>query len=389
MQSERPTHQQHSRPTAQRRDPFETSLVDLCRSVLVANLEKYPPEVFGLCDPEEWDCLIRLRHQKTQPRSGSGGLDGSGRQAPALTEKILSQIEAHNRHLAESPVVDRLVWKDCVEFRFRREGMSRPRALRMPWPELVKSIQTCLTTLEGDDENARSLVMHLLRESPMNVSLLQATGAGKMLRKLVKRYKEDAIIPSSDIEVLEETLRSWKALASDGQGQQSPEDEVLLKDMELAEKCWSWRQLFAALKERQDNLRACQGKKMREAREKLASDRPKVVKVRPASAKQNSILERPSTVAKRAFNVAPASKFSKIRQEAVQSHQRLIQSPSKRGDPSFGDAVAFASATKKRKIEGRTQVALAGGKVMHVPSMAPRQMPTSKTQKMRNLVQKR
>ncbi|GAX22085.1 hypothetical protein FisN_6Hh333 [Fistulifera solaris] len=384
MQSARPP-QQQQHTTAQRRDHYETSLVDLCRSVLVAHLEKYPPEVFGLCDPEEWDCLVQLRHQKTQPRSGSGGLDGSGRQAPALSEKILSQIEAHNRHLAESSVVDRLVWKDCVEFRFRRGGMSRPRALRMPWPELVKTIQTYMATLEDDDENARSLVILLLQESPMNVALLQATGVGKMLRKLVKRYKEDKTIPASDIEVLEETLQSWKALASDAQSQQSPEDEALLKDMELAEKCWSWRQLFAALKERQDNLRTCQGKKMREAREKLALDRPKVVKVRPATAKQNSILERPSTVAKGTSTVAPVSKFSKIRQEAVQSHQRLVQSSSKRNGSSFGDAVAFASATKKRKIVGRT----AGGKVMQVPSMAPRQMPASKTQKMKTLLQKR
>ncbi len=244
-----------------------------------------------------------------------------------------------------------------------------------------------MATLEDDDENARSLVILLLQESPMNVSLLQATGVGKMLRKLLKRYKEDNTVPSSDIEMLEETLQSWKALASDAQ--HSAVDEALLKDMELAEKCWSWRQLFATLKERQDNLRTCQGKKMREAREKLASDRPKVVKVLPATAKQNSILERPSLAAKATSTMAPVSKLSKIRREAVQSHQRLTQSSTKRSGPSFGDAVAFASATKKRKIEGRTQVALPGGKVMHVPSMAPRQVPLSKTQKMKNLLQKR
>lgn len=387
-QHSRLAHAVHER---QREPPrFETSLIDLCRSVIVAHLERYPAAVFGICDPEEWESIIRLRHKKTQPKSGSGGLDGSGRQAPALSEKVLREIEAQNLHLAESKVVDDLVWKDCVEFRFRRDGMSRPKGLRLPWPELLQTVKNSVESLEANDGDTdrRIEAIDILEETPMNISLLQATGVGKTLRKMVKRCKEDSTFPTDQLKRLEDILQSWKSLASDASNAQMSCDETLLHDMELAEKCWTWRQLFAVLKERQDNLRTSQGRKMREAREKLASDRPKVVKVRPATAKQNRILERPSSTTQISTSL-PASKLSKLRQETVQSNQRLTASPAKRTGPSFGDAVAFAS-TKKRKTETRTQVTLAGGKVMHVPSMTPRQVPSNKaTQKLKALLKKR
>lgn len=53
-----------------------SSLVSLCRSVVVANLERYPPETFGICDEEEWIAIVKLRHNSTRPKEGQGGLDG-------------------------------------------------------------------------------------------------------------------------------------------------------------------------------------------------------------------------------------------------------------------------------------------------------------------------
>lgn len=98
----------------------------------------------------------------------------------------------------------------------------------------------------------------------------------------------------------------------------------------------------------------------------LANSRPKLVKVRPASNKQQRLLKEGAKLSPSAN-----SKIEQIRSEAmVQSLRLHKQSPSKK---SFGDAVAFASISSKgsahkRKMIGGTSHSLGGGKRMKIPN---------------------
>lgn len=55
--------------------------------------------------------------------------------------KLLSDIEMSNELLQTSKIVDDLVWKDCVDFKFKRGGTSRPLVCFVPWNMLVSRIQ--------------------------------------------------------------------------------------------------------------------------------------------------------------------------------------------------------------------------------------------------------
>ena len=342
------------------------SLEDLCRAVIVANLEKYDPMCLGSLCEDDWEHIVRVRHQKTQPlqRKTNAGLDGSGRVAPAISDKVLTLIEETNPHLADSAVVDELVWRDCVEYRFRRGNtLTRPRELYLPWPELLAHVRQLAQGLQSGNEDS---VVDAMVDLPMNVALLQATGIGKVVRKSIKKQKQQ---PSGGIcedgaSKLEALLQSWKALAA----QKAPTPPQT--DLEMAERCSSWRQLFAALKQRQESRRESQGKRMREIRQHLASGRPKVVKVRPAI--PNKRLAR-TVAGERAMGGSSNAKLSQIRREAASQRQQQKPAPrrattAKRpNNASFGDAVAFVSGKKK----GTTTVGmklLPGGKLMTMPA---------------------
>jgi hypothetical protein len=377
---------------------IETSMVDLCRAVIVLNLERYSPNIFAPCNEEEWEAIIRLRHAKTQPKEGSGGLDGTGRIAPALSDKVLMEMEQHNPQIAESTVVDLLVWKDCTEFRFRRGGLTRPQGLILPWPELVAHIsetahllttQVNSSSISAEEMNgiAAMQTVDALFKLPMNVTLLQSTGAGKVIKRAIKtltKQRKEGVLKKR----LEHLLNSWMALASDAgvqldQKTKSPTTtkvKDMLSDLKIAQTCQTWRQLFAALHQREDNRRSSQGKRMREIRRNLASDRPKVVKVRPAATgKQQRILDRPGWAKPSpAAADGPPSKLSLVKREAQQSRQAMQPRKPK---ASFGDAVAFSSGTgmnsKKRKT---TQ--LAGGKTLQTPNnLVSRQFSNKKHRK--------
>ena len=358
----------HRQPA--RNNNTRSSLEDLCRAVIVANLEKYDPSCLGVLSEDDWEDIVRLRHQKTQPKQKSNaGLDGSGRLAPAISDKLLTLIEETNPHLAESPVVDELVWKDCVEYRFRRgNALTRPRELNLPWPELLAHVQGLAQDLQAGNSSVVDAMLGL----PMNVPLLRATGIGKVVRKSIKKQKQQQSPgQESCVSKLESLLRSWKTMAA------SPNAaSAIPSDLEVAEHCLSWRQLFAALKQRQDSRRESQGKRMREIRQHLASGRPKVVKVRPTIPNkrlaQNITGERTAT--------APTNaKLSQIRREAA-SQRRVMPTATmrrvvvaKRPNASFGDAVAFVSGKKKSKTTTAGMKRLPSGKLMTIPSAKKRQ----------------
>jgi hypothetical protein len=397
------------------------SLSSLCLDVVVAHLERYAPESFAILGEEDFNQVIRLRHDRTSPLTGSGGLDGSGRVAPAVPDRFLSEVEAANPHLAESAVADRLVWRDCVNFRFREGGLTRPPALLWPWPILVEKVRVCAEilsrTLESPDADD---ALRALEARPMNVPLLQATGAGKTVKRAIRAHKkrigeggepDSSAAGAGACARLERLLGSWVAMADDpdgiavggshaaagGGGKDANSCKKISEslaeargDLRIAEGCRSWRQLFRALKLRDDSRRSDQGERMRKIRSNLARERPRVVKVRPAapSARRDRILARPEDRAKLLLaSPSPASaKMSQLRRETAVTAVRQQRAPSappvaSRAPPSgsFGAAVAFAAAAKRPPAAGKaparagkatTLVRLPGGREMRVPGAA-------------------
>jgi len=344
-----------------------TSLVNLCRAVIVANLERYPPSIFG-CDLMEWEEIVRLRHRKTRPKkSSSAGLDGTGRMVPAISAKYMASVEEENEELADSSVTDELVWKDCTEYRFRRGGLTRPAVFDLPWSVLVVRIQDACAKLqpiadkeEYAEKEALSAAQYL-QGVPMNVLLLQETGAGKTLRKACKMLKsKESTCPLHTC--LSDTMSRWKTLASDsgGESKANPQEAALLE----LQHCHSWRQLFVMLKDKEDTRRTSQGKKMRERRSNLASGRPKVVKVRPTKAKHQRILDRPSEQKVGCPQTPKPNKMMLVRREAAQA--RANMSPKKKPLSSFGAAVARTNSTQKHGIQ-HTVHRLGNNRVMSVP----------------------
>lgn len=320
------------------------SLAVLCRIVVTNHLERYTPESFQICDIYEWDEIIQLRHSMTQPNkkltllasgnhnsnnnlSCSNDIDGHGRLLPAISEKVLQQIEECNEHLADSIVADTLVWKDCVEYRFKRNvGLLRPPLLFEPWPILVQHIQTHCQTLSTivvddkmDDRDRAAVAMpaadeineaiRVLQSTTWNVALLRDTGIGKIVKRLLKKIstgKKENIFTEKQSIILQQLLSGWMHLANTNNttgiyewkemtttatkttttsGKKlsstdtatvtatttiSPpnheEDAMKCNDLQLLEKCLSWRQLYQILEHRKGIIQATQGKRMREIR---------------------------------------------------------------------------------------------------------------------------
>lgn len=373
------------------------TLVSLCQDAIVNRLERYPPEAFRcLTDVNDFEDLIRRKHMKTKPREGSGGLDGTGRVAPAVRPDYIAQVEEACPHLAQSTVVDALVWKDCVEFRFKRGGMTRPRALNLPWPVLVQQVQEAgqallsLETLESIEHTPAWVHVHTLETTPMSVALLQTTGIGKTVKKILKQHTRET--QTCAHQTLARILDAWKTMAArsgvetttkhvsiGGSSTERGPDDADADDLKLLESCKTWRQLFSVLKQREDERRSNLGKEMRERRRNLASDRPKIVKVRPTVAKHQSILARAEGPSSPAL---PPSRLSQIRKESMKvalqtrsagAVKRTSTNPTApKATASFGAAVAFAASYKKtssgtNRTKG-THVHLAGGKSMKVPS---------------------
>ncbi len=378
-----------------------------CRSVVAAHLERYPPEAFGLLSPIEWDSVVRERNEKTTPSTGTGGLDGTGRLLPAISDRFLTQVEATHPHFADSSETDRLVWADCVEYRFHSGGLTRPPALQYPWPILVNKIKRSGDALVGflkSDKSSHcdvtSLARHvrMLSESPMNVSLLQATGVGKSVKKFLKTCAKEkgASLDANTVAKLERTLQRWKDMAAhsgvqlnSSEVEAMEEDDLVQQDLRLAESCQSWRELFLVLKEREAKRRADQGRRMRERRNSLATGRAKVIKVRPAKMRHDNILERAEkkkgTASFGSSTTTPAFSSGNAKMKALKKESRIATTlqkssarPAAKKKDSFGAAVAFATNTKptgQSKRGAGELVALGGGKRMKIPAKATRKPP--------------
>lgn len=404
----------------------DSTLEYRCRAVVVAHLERYPAGIMGMLSEQAWDSIIKMRHERTAPNKGK-------RRAPAMTQLFLAAVEQENPHLAESAVADKLVWKDCVEFKFPMNGLARPRGLLYPWPILVQRVTKAGTDLlelysnndindDGEDgegvgasdkeKHRLERAVHVLTDVPINVSLLQQTGIGKTIKKFIKassgKYEVKAgklgvfakrRITSctksngqvqSPLEQLEGLLQTWKAVAAKSgvaiqQDNRKSGGEVedgaatIAKDLDRVERiCRTWRELFHQLQQRETKRRVKQGAKMRAKREHRALHQPKIVKVRPAKARHEAILNRP-VGAKFGSSSASLSHISppKNRMMALREESKVAATWSKGGAGSnpnsggsgFGNAVAFAGVGKsaKRLSSGKTQV-LSGGKRMRVPT---------------------
>ena len=203
------------------KDPRQVpSLSTLCLQAVCSKIERYPPQAFAVLSQDEWERIIQYRHRATAPNNkkklpsttaavisvttNGGGLDGTGRMIPALNAQMLRLIEEYNPHLATSEVSDTLIWKDCVEHAFSSNSeYLRPKALRMPWSNLVKSLRdagqellNCWTECSANGANLDSCQVEVeqalltLHEAPMTVDLLTGTGIGKVASKLVKNMSK-------------------------------------------------------------------------------------------------------------------------------------------------------------------------------------------------------
>ena len=255
-----------SLPTS--RESAVPTLVSLCRTVICTYMEQYTPESFGICDLDEWEHLIRWRWRMTQPKQRSSQ---THTRKAVLAAPILLALEEANPHLQDSLTADQLLWQDCVELGFPRDGSTRPLELLVPWPVLVQRLRMVPTTLD-DDSDAEQLLA-LCHSTTWNVALLRDTGLGKIVQRYVKKTKP--ILEEVPHRAgLQEVLDAWRELAA-----ATDPDAVYLpnqtqhrrpgvaEDLRRAERAMTWRQLFLILQERKAQRQAAQGERMRNIRE--------------------------------------------------------------------------------------------------------------------------
>lgn len=234
-------------------------------------MERYAPETFGSLPYSEWEAIVKVKCQITAPKTQNNkvkkvkgsNLLSDGRKFPALSEKFIREVEEKNQHLRCSPVTDELVWRDCVDFKFKQVGsLSRPNIFGLPWDiqvENLKQIAEDIQTLRLTPDSASNVVtdssdsstadsspalknntaqekkvaaiVEELQSTPMIVPLLSASGIGKALKTLLKKLRKfDAAINATTDEVvgtkkascyqtwsvqLENILQQWKAMASE------------------------------------------------------------------------------------------------------------------------------------------------------------------------------
>lgn len=224
-------------PTKRRNVLVIPTLYKLCISAISSKIERYPAEVFSALSETEWERIIRHRHQSTAPTNTTRppnfkngiqqrwGIDGFGRMSPAISDKTMREIEDCNPHLACSKVADQMIWKDCVEYKFKRDGPTRPRALWYPYAILMDRLNqsvknlSCLlespprlpsctnknNSISNHDQDLESKKesicidaahkaiyesLKILMESPMSVDLLNETKIGKSISKFIKKVNK-------------------------------------------------------------------------------------------------------------------------------------------------------------------------------------------------------
>uniref|UniRef100_A0A7R9W9Q2 TFIIS N-terminal domain-containing protein n=1 Tax=Pseudictyota dubia TaxID=2749911 RepID=A0A7R9W9Q2_9STRA len=233
------------------------SLALLCMEAISSKIERYPPECLGVLSESEWDSIVRCRHRKTAPKQGhgsaagkvactgnkiknsitskTGGLDGTGRLVPAISGQVMTAIEEACPRFKCSSVADDLVWKDCVEYKFRTGGPSRPRAFQYPWDLLVARLKRsgedlvellkppCKISAVENTEEGESMVdasllhrrgrvlersIKVMSDAPMSVALLKSSGVGKSVQNFIKQcgklHSKGGDIPAHVVDVWSE-----------------------------------------------------------------------------------------------------------------------------------------------------------------------------------------
>jgi len=321
-------------------------------------------------------------------------------------------LEENNLHLQQSKCADLYVWKDCVNYKFKIGGLSRPGGLEKPWPVLVSSLEDAILALknclskESDEKVIISALdaIKTISESPMDLDLLKSSGIGKKVKRFLGKSKLDFLdepfhsnfsgkgTHETPRKKLEAALQSWKDIAAESGVKMKPgESSIGAKKnftnvtpkstsyLSVAKKCYSWRALYQTLKVHDEDRRSRQGEKMRERRRRLDTVRPKVVKVRHASYKQDKILNRQSFGQSRTISTVPSGsvKIRQLRMEAMVTSTRR-SAPSSvaavyKPTSSFGAAVSVAAVGKKVTRVRKTALpktktmSLAGGKRIAIP----------------------
>ena len=214
------------------------SLLSLSLQVVSSNLEKYYPQSFAIFSECEWESVVACRCETFTSVSASLHSNSKKLLMPPISEKILSLIEEHpdNSHLNSSNKVDRMLWKNIVNYAFPIGGMTRPVVLEEPYDDLVERLTLWgkdlveLFELEnptkdgGNQVEARSddsdddtvnkegkpaaqvvsekdrlkrqsvlrtktlySMLQTIKSAPMDVKLISDTGIGKCLSKVTKK----------------------------------------------------------------------------------------------------------------------------------------------------------------------------------------------------------
>jgi hypothetical protein len=309
------------------------------------------------------------------------------------------------------------VWKDIVEYKFRKLGLSRPKHLLYPYPVLIQHLQesgralnATLLQVEGNTSQAIQAI-RFIEETPMDLLLLKDSGIGKTVKKFLHKssrldFLDEPYVFSTGKDIrktprttLQSTLQEWMNLAAtqgvkmknESSAERGPASSSSSStnsnksnsvDLSSTRKCTTWRELYQTLQVQDEERKCRQGEKMRERRQRLDSVRPKIVKVRHASAKQDRLLGRASFgsgyhPSQQQTQPVGNSKIRQLKMEATITSTRRRPPPpveASRGGGGFGAAVAFAAigskaATKRKAPPSTKSVELAGGKRIKVPDM--------------------
>jgi hypothetical protein len=249
-----------------------------------------------------------------------------------------------------------------VEYCFSTKSeYNRPKSLYLPWPLLIDKIQqsiqeiqlwwndcchkdentdtsTTCGTAETNEQKEATICksIQVLQKSPMSVTLVESTGVGGVLSKLIKSMtkKKQQISTSKGTTVNQSSImkqyalfdynsvlnqlislvRSWKDMASangiqiinkDSSAVSKPilssplstvddkskrhtiisNEEQNWKDLEALIHCTSWRKLFTYLQSRRASMKREIGAQLRKSREHINTDRlkTKVCRLKPKS----------------------------------------------------------------------------------------------------------
>ena len=367
-------------------DTFE-SLASRCRRLIAQNIDRYPADSIGTLPEIEWEAVVKMKYEMTKPKikqqqqqqqqqkTGSKNVLSDGRSKPLFTEKFIKEIEDKNEHLRKSIVIDELVWRDCVNYKFKTPT-SRPMIFKEPWPKSVKRLKLIgeellvkVDVFNDHDNNEASpsslqvrssadasrqtgrikKIIHELENTPMSVPLLKESEIGKVLRKVIKRMPESNTNLAEISTKFEYLLQSWKDIAkangvaitnsntTSNRGSTSTNfaskssnpqilpssisgksrftsDEQHAEDVKTVKNCRQWRDIYQALHEREQKIIKTQGAKMRKIREELEVDRSRIVRAKTSSRLNNKIRSVCSSNSSGSSN-ASVRKLDKLRQE--------------------------------------------------------------------------